>query len=293
MQREMNSSAAIAAALQMEAWQPWWFTEAAADLELSSTGTHLIEEVGNRGNRTDDDGGGGGLPPPPPTALPSLSVLSSKPASPAVALHFLDLLYSYCLVLRLFNGQWSSDVLDAADTLLAASSVLSSSSVNSSTKSSTSSSTTTTALQPSEVLLECVVRVCGADAGRAHVPRGFAVGVVSDVAKILSLGRSVAVTALMDLSRIVDAGLTEARASAATTAGEACTPSSSKQRKEVAVQLKQAKKKMLYFISWANESVAVVGPSLAMAATAVYEQERATLVDVVGDDESETLRIVK
>lgn len=268
-------------ALEVQPWQPWWTTQAAAELQLSASGTKCIEEIveNTQVEHTLLTAQEQILIPSPPAApLPPLSSLTSKPPSPALPLHLLDLLYSYCIVLRLFNGQYSTDVLDAATTVLSASSVLGD-------VHSPPSSTDV----PSSVLLNSIVHVCSTEAGRSQVPRSFAIGILSDVAMVLQLGRSVVVTALTDLSRIVDAGLEEARTcitnfkSSSTDEGDSGETKTNKEElqqeyKKMITQLKLAQRKLLFFISWANEAADTITPALAMATGMVYEQQRATAV---------------
>ena len=214
------------------------------------------------------------IPQPPPIALPPLSSLISKPPSPALPLHLLDLLYSYCLVMRLFNGQYMADPLEAAATVLDSSAVLGAGAgatgggkQQEASSGHLARSVPTAATSPSIVLLDCVIHVCGSEARSSHAPRSFAIGILSDVAHVLELGRSVVVTALMDLSRILDAGVSEARTARI------------KQNTEMVVKLKQAHKKLLFFLSWANEGAEEVCPGLAAAAAVVYRQQRETLGD--------------
>ena len=279
-------------ALEVQPWQPWWTTQAAAELQLSASGTKctelLVENTTHVEHRASTSSGTHEqilIPSPPAAPLPPLSSLTSKPPSPALPLHLLDLLYSYCIVLRLFNGQYSTDVLDAAATVLSASSILGD-------VHSPPSSTDV----PSTVLLNSIVHVCSTEAGRAQVPRSFAIGILSDVATVLQLGRSVVVTALTDLSRIVDAGLEEARScisnfksSSSPDKGDNSESKTNKEElqehqlqqqeyKKMITQLKLAQRKLLFFISWANEVADTITPGLAMATGMVYEQQRATVV---------------
>ena len=50
----------------------------------------------------------GGLPAPLAQPLPQLSALVRGTPSPLLRWQVLDLLYSYCLAMRLYNGDWSS-----------------------------------------------------------------------------------------------------------------------------------------------------------------------------------------
>ncbi|KAH7622217.1 putative Zinc finger HIT domain-containing protein 2 [Nannochloris sp. 'desiccata'] len=285
-------------AAEVQAWEPWWTTLAAAELQLSASGIKCIEvivestAISSAEARMNTGLEDQQIPPPPAAPLPSLSSLISQPPSPALPLHLLDLLYSYCLTLRLFNGRYTTDVLDAANTVLASSSVLG----RGSHSKSQSHSLPGTADVPSTVLLNSVMHVCSnTEAGRAQVPRSFAIGILSDVAMVLRHGRPVVVTALTDLSRLVDAGLVEARScinneSNSPTADKNSLGRMNKEElllefqqqdqelKNMITRLKQAQRKMLFFLSWANEVADTVAPALAMAAGMVYEQQRATVV---------------
>ncbi|KAG1665787.1 hypothetical protein FOA52_002882 [Chlamydomonas sp. UWO 241] len=135
-------------------WQPWWAGEAAVGLRLSANGTPLVTEVpstssasGAGGSSSDSRGGGGGgaeggggdaaaaagAPRPPPSPLPCmpteplppLASLSSVPPSAALRWHVLDVLLSYCLIMRLYNGDVSGGCeADAASSMFAASAAL-------------------------------------------------------------------------------------------------------------------------------------------------------------------------
>jgi hypothetical protein len=285
----------VLASAGVQAWQPWWTTQAAAELQLSASGIKCIEEITPNTmnipattNENASEQQQQVLPPPPPSApLPPLSSLTSHPPSPTLPLHLLDLLYSYCLTLRLFNGQYTTDVLDAVSTVLASSSVLGGGLPSPSPSHSPPSSTDV----PSTVLLNSIMHVCSStDAGRAQVPRSFAIGILSDVAMVLQLGRAVVVTALTDLSRLIDAGLVEARS--CTSSINSMNTNIDKLSKEETLefqqqqqeyknlinQLKHAQRKMLFFLSWANEVADAVTPALAMATGMVYEQQRATVL---------------
>lgn len=280
-------------AANVQAWQPWWTTQAAAELQLGASGIKCIEEiVENTANnsaesRIHTEIADQQIPLPPTAPLPFLSSLTSQPPSPSLPLQLLDLLYSYCLTLRLFNGRYTTDVLDAANTVLASSAVLGGGSLLNSPPSSTD--------VPSTVILNSVMHVCSTEAGRAQVPRSFAIGILSDVAMVLQHGRAVIITALTDLSRLVDAGLVETRScihrdTHRTTADKSGLKELNREElslkfhhqqlelKAMIPRLKQAQRKMVFFLSWANEVADTVAPALAMATGMVYEQQKATVV---------------
>jgi hypothetical protein len=68
---------------------------------------------------------GPSVPPPPAEDLPPLSSLTRTPPSDLLGYHVTGVLYGYCYVMRLFNGEWAADPVDAAETLVAVAPVLS------------------------------------------------------------------------------------------------------------------------------------------------------------------------
>jgi hypothetical protein len=64
-------------------------------------------------------------PPPPSEPLPRLTDLFAGVPSPHLRWHVLEVLYAYCLTLRLFNGEYAADPVDAASLLVGSSAVLS------------------------------------------------------------------------------------------------------------------------------------------------------------------------
>ena len=210
----------------IERWEPWWLSQEAAELELGPSGTRLVAAVEPEGQagvptratarlrtvwrlrpspcaearRTTLAGGAGvrsmgGLPAPPTTPLLPLSALIKGEPSPHLLATLLDLLYAYCLVLRLFNGDYRADLAGATDTVLALSAGLSSAAAPNST--------------PQLALLGCVERAHRLPATGGS---GFGISVLRDVVAVLRRGRPVVLTALMDLSRLLDAGRQEVKA---------------------------------------------------------------------------------
>ena len=68
---------------------------------------------------------GPGIPPPPDEDLPPLESLTKAPPSPLLGCHITSVLYAYCYVMRMFNGEWTADPSEASETLVAVSPVLS------------------------------------------------------------------------------------------------------------------------------------------------------------------------
>lgn len=97
----------------IDTWIPWWRADCS---------TTTIEEVGD-GHVVESD---------PPfqrlrarlKELPDFSTISASPASPLMPYLVTDILFSYCRVLRAFNGNWTVDPPSAASQLLSGSPVL-------------------------------------------------------------------------------------------------------------------------------------------------------------------------
>ena len=85
--------------VQIEAWKPWWESEDAREVGLSSDGRRLVQPV-----HPDDEEEPSTIPAGPREPIPPLQTLTSKEPSGMILLHVLDVIYWYCLVLRLFNG---------------------------------------------------------------------------------------------------------------------------------------------------------------------------------------------
>eukprot|EP00891_Asterochloris_glomerata_P008977 jgi/Astpho2/8977/fgenesh1_pg.00133_%23_30_t len=91
----------------VEPWQPWWLTDAAVQVQLGPGGTALVAETG--GQPPDSASTQAGcLPAPVAQPLPQLSALVRGTPSTLLQWQVLDPLYSYCLAMRLYNGDWSS-----------------------------------------------------------------------------------------------------------------------------------------------------------------------------------------
>jgi hypothetical protein len=244
------------AAAGVEPWHPWWLSEEAAQLELSAGGTALVEPVGGAAA---GEAARGAVPPPPAAPLPRLAALTSRPPSPALPLHFLDLIYAYCLVLRLFNGDYGADVAEAAAVAASVSSVLGARAPGGEDGPATGG--------PDSVdgaLLECVVRACAPAGAAPHAPRAFAAAVLHDVAAVLQLGRPTAVTALGDLSRLAAGGAEELRGSSA--GGGQGRQGGGGAARALRRRLELAARKLLFFSVWANEQPGAAFDALALQA---------------------------
>ncbi|KAG2426471.1 hypothetical protein HXX76_011701 [Chlamydomonas incerta] len=102
-------------------WQPWWATPEARELSLSAAGQRLVAPLPSDPSSASGGTVSGGavsggavsggavsaLPPTPAAPLPRLAALTRAPPSPLLAWHVVEVLYSYCHVMRRAGGDWA------------------------------------------------------------------------------------------------------------------------------------------------------------------------------------------
>lgn len=230
--------------LDIPIWEPWWMDDGLMLRQVATNGTALVKELSShqQGALHHDKNRS---PPLPTIALPSLDSMSSKAPAECMKFHLLDLLYSYCLVMRLFNGDYSVDPADAANVALSSSTTLQNQLILDCEHAST-------------ILCKSVSKITNPGAGRAEVPKPLAVGLISDVARLLSLGRSGVLPALMHLLRLfesVDGGKRSWRA-----------------------KKKKATLKIFYFLSLSNELPNSMYSLFATGAEECFLQQRGNLL---------------
>lgn len=226
----------------IEPWDPWWLKPSANTLSLSAEGTQLVQpliksemadsSVDNLESTKPSD-----IPPGPEARLPSVSKLSPTAPSPLLTVHLVDIIYSYCFTLHLYNGDWQSNALESAMVVLAVSSVLGQGG------------------QPEtmfEALSYCLEQTCS-PAFRQMGGLKFGLGLLDDVTSLLSLGRSALVCSLCDLQRLIRVGCRELKS---------VKPKNSKIA-EIKNKLKLADKKIYFIMCWVNEQPGEVWSSLA------------------------------
>lgn len=119
-------------------WDPWWTHPLAHNISLTKSGMQLVQpleeqtpkEVTSLDEEALSDSGGeilsasSDIPSPLDTPLQVIKDLTAKQPSPLLGVHLTEVIYGYCFTLRLFNGDWGSDPLDAALVLLCIAKVL-------------------------------------------------------------------------------------------------------------------------------------------------------------------------
>ncbi|KAE8662018.1 hypothetical protein F3Y22_tig00113721pilonHSYRG00093 [Hibiscus syriacus] len=236
----------------IEPWEPWWLKPAARTICLSRDGARLIQhtvspEDDPESNQPSE------IPHGPETPLPSLCKLISTEPSPLLTVHLVDILYSYCFTLRMYNGDWQSDAVGSAMVVLSISSVLGQ------------------AGQPetlSEALCYCLEQTCS-PAYRDIGGFQFGLTIVDDVTSLLSLGGPALVCMLCDLQRMIVAAERELK--------------SEKQRKprksEMKNKLKLAERKVYFIMCWVHEQPGEAWSSLA----AIVSAEKSSLMEYGGN----------
>uniref|UniRef100_A0A2N9ID27 Shq1 protein domain-containing protein n=1 Tax=Fagus sylvatica TaxID=28930 RepID=A0A2N9ID27_FAGSY len=159
----------------IEPWEPWWLKPSARTISLSNEGTQLVQPLAKQDASVplkDDleSDQSSEIPPGPGSPLPSVSKLSSTEPSPLLAIHLVDILYSYCFTLRLYNGEL--------------------------------------AIRCHRISLGCVE--CVLCLGLRHMGGlQFGLGFIDDVISLLSLGTSALVCSLSDLHSLIQVGESE------------------------------------------------------------------------------------
>lgn len=106
----------------IEAWQPWWHSQECAGLRLTRHETLAVQmaHAPSDDSNHEAEQRHTSLPAPPAAPLVPLSELTAAVPSPLLRWQLLELLYAYCLVMRLYNGEPAVDLHDAAAALLEA-----------------------------------------------------------------------------------------------------------------------------------------------------------------------------
>ncbi|CAN4077497.1 unnamed protein product [Withania somnifera] len=242
-------------------WEYWWLKPSAKCISVGQDGTQLVKPLVREDTAVSSEDGIDGDPLHdislgPDSPLPSVSKLSSTGPSPLLAVHLIDIMYSYCYTLRLYNGDWQSDSIGSATVLLSISSVLGQGE------------------QPQtvpEALSHCMEQTCS-PAFRHMGGLQFALGLIDDTITLLHLGCPALVCLLCDLRRLIQHTEKDLKSE---------KPRKSKSS-EIKTKLKSAERKVYFIMCWAYEQPQEAWSSIA----AIVEAEKSRLVEFVGSKAS-------
>lgn len=216
----------------IEPWEPWWLKPSAKTISLSQQGSRLVqpllkhESLPLRSNNIEVDQSLH-IPPGPETPLPPISNLSTTEPSPLLAIHLVDIIYSYCFTLRFYNGEWLTDPVGSVMHCLTISFVL-----GQGGKPET----------VSEAVSHCLEQTCS-PAFRHVGGLQFGLGLLDDVVCLLSLGGTALVCLLCDFQRMIQAAEKELKSE---------KPHKSR-RSEIKGNLKSAERKVYFIMCWVHE----------------------------------------
>lgn len=242
-------------------WEPWWSKPSAKYISLGQDGTQLVQPLVKEDTAVSSEDGIESdplhdVPLGPDSPLPSVSKLSAAGPSPLLAVHLVDIMYSYCFTLRLYNGDWQSDPIGSATVLLSVSSVLGQGGLPE------------TVL---EALSHCMEQTCS-PAFRHMGGLQFALGLINDTIALLHLDTPALVCMLCDLRRLIQHAEKNLK--------------SEKSRKskssEIKTKLKSAERKVYFIMCWAHEQPQEAWSSIA----AIVEAEKSRLVEFIGSKTS-------
>ncbi|XP_055821763.1 uncharacterized protein LOC129890221 isoform X2 [Solanum dulcamara] len=242
-------------------WEPWWLNPSAKYISLGQDGTQLVQPLVREDTAVSSEDGIESdplhdIPLGPDSPLPSVSKLSAARPSPLLAVHLVDIMYSYCFTLRLYNGDWQSDPIGSATVLLSVSSVLGQGG------------------QPEtvlEALSHCMEQTCS-PAFRHMGGLQFALGLINDTITVLHLETPALVCLLCDLRRLIQHAEKDLKSE---------KPRKSKSS-EIKTKLKSAERKVYFIMCWAHEQPREAWSSIA----AIVEGEKSRLVEFVGSKTS-------
>ncbi|KAM3321507.1 zinc finger HIT domain-containing protein 2 [Capsicum chacoense] len=242
-------------------WEPWWLKTSAKDISLGQDGSQLIHPLVREDTAVSSEDGIEvdplhDIPLGPDSPLPSVSKLRASGPSPLLAVHLVDIIYSYCFTLRLYNGDWQSDPIGSATVLLSISSVLGQGG------------------QPQtvlEALSHCMEQTCS-PTFRHMGGLQFALGLINDTIALLHLGGPALVCLLCDLRKLIQLAEKDLKSE---------KPHKSKSS-EIKTKLKSAERKIYFMMCWAHEQPREAWSSLA----AIVEAEKNRLVDFIGSKTS-------
>lgn len=249
----------------IEPWEPWWLKPSARTISLSQQGSQLVQplvkhEMSSSQENIESDQSPG-LPPGPETPLPPISKLSATEPSPLLAVHLVDIIYSYCFTLRLYNGEWQSDPIGSATLVLSISSVLGQGGHPGTV---------------SEAVSHCLEQTCS-PAFRHMGGLQFGLGLLDDVVSLLSLGGTALVCLLYDLHRLIQAAERELK----------LERPRNLRREEIKRNLKSAERKVFFMMCWVHEQPGGAWVSFST----LVEAEKGVAMACTGSRKDAALRV--
>lgn len=227
----------------IEPWDPWWLKPSAKYISLGPDGTQLVQPIARQETlESENDVASDSwhdIPPGPETPLPPVSQLTAAEPSPLLAMHLIDIIYTYCFTLRLYNGDWRADPLESATLVVNLSSVLGQNG------------------QPEtvlEALSNCLEKTCS-PAFKHMGGLQFGLRLIDDVIHLLYLGGDALVCLLCDFQKLIQSGEREVKSEKMLKV----------ERAEMKRKLKFAERKIYFVMCWVHEQPSEAWSTLASA----------------------------
>ncbi|XP_019169832.1 PREDICTED: zinc finger HIT domain-containing protein 2 [Ipomoea nil] len=237
-------------------WEPWWTKQSAKYISLGQDGTQLVQPISKEESDDIESEPLHDIPPGPESPLPSVSKLSVATPSPLLAVHLVDIVYSYCFTLRIYNGDWQSDPTGSATVLLSVSSVMG------------EGAKPETVL---EALSHCLEQTCSpALRHMGGLQLGFRL--IEDVIELLYLGGAALVCLLSDLQRLIQSAEKELKSA----------KQHKSERSEMKKRLRSAERKVYFIMCWVHEQTGDAWSSLA----AIVKVEQSHTMEYAGTETS-------
>ncbi|XP_042403438.1 zinc finger HIT domain-containing protein 2-like isoform X2 [Zingiber officinale] len=217
----------------IEPWTPWWRKPSARSISLSPEGCQLVKPLDVQSSTVTISE----IPVGPESPLQPLKQLMHGEPSPLLAVHVIDVVYSYCFTLRLYNGDWHSDPLSASTMAFSMSKVLG----------DVGRPETVT-----EALAACIEETCSPIYKQAG-GFSFAIGLIDDVICLLSLGTHALICCLCDFQRLFQAGERMLKSENI----------NKTERNKTTQKLRSAERKVYFLMCWVHEQPAETWSTLA------------------------------
>ncbi|KAG8382545.1 hypothetical protein BUALT_Bualt05G0088500 [Buddleja alternifolia] len=226
----------------IQPWEPWWLKPSAKCISLSPDGTQLIQPIAKDELLPTSQNEVGSdqlhdIPPGPEIPLPPVTKLTASSPSPLLPVHLVDIIYSSCFTLRLYNGDWKVDPVESATVLLSVSSVLGQ------------------AEQPEtvlEALLHCLEQTCSI--GYKHMGGlQFGLRLMDDVISLLYLGGAALICFLCDMQKLIQSAGRELK----------LEKLHKSKKVELKSKLKSSERKIYFMMCWVHEQPPEAWSSLA------------------------------